>query len=297
MLEQTEGVILVITCARYLKSRVVDNPYRLKGDTIEGWKIIYVLGDPSMNEDYLLKYNKNADINMLFIKCEDDYIHLFKKIAISQEAIHKIYNIKKGVIKCDDDILFNKKLLRQYITSPLNIDFSAKRYDNEWFKEPGPEHCCGSKFDNSILEYFHKNQEHLKLLQSKIPNYDPKTYTRFPTVPEGYGGAGGVYFLSTKASKTIVDYFKKCDRDSFHKDPVSNSYPFIAEDVGTSFILCKSKIKFVPNEHLFSHISWRVNKDPYNAIGFHTFLQGKPMLVNNNNELIIQPEIVKLISD
>ena len=60
MLDQIEGVILVITCARYFKSRVIYNPYRLKGDTIEGWKIIYVLGDPSMNEDYLLKYNKNA---------------------------------------------------------------------------------------------------------------------------------------------------------------------------------------------------------------------------------------------
>ena len=52
---------------------------------------------------------------------------------------------------------------------------------------------------------------------------------------------------------------------------MSKSYPFIAEDVGTSFICCYSRIVYTCDVNMFSHTHEPLND---NAIGYHTHIQG-----------------------
>jgi len=288
---EIEGVILVISCNKYLTSRVINNPYRLTGDTIADWKIIYVIGDETLAKDYSMEYHKKIGSNLLKIKCSDDYIYLFKKIALAKRVVNKLYNIKKGIIKCDDDILFNKKILCKYLSSSLNIDYSAKRPDNKLCKHTGPEYCNKTIRDNSIPMYFHRNPQVYNSLTEKIKKKlnISRGYINFPKITDGYGGRGGVYFLSTKASKIIVEYFKKCNCDLFHREN-NGAYPFIAEDIGTGFILCKNKIPFTPNNNLYSHIAWWANKNLDIAMAFHTHVQGKPLGP-------LPAKIIKILSD
>ena len=291
-----DGVILVISCKKYIESRVMKNKYRLTGDSIANWKIIYVIADETLKTHYSLGYHKGIKSQLLIIKCRDDYIHLFKKIVLAQKIVHLFYNIKKGIIKCDDDILFVKKNLIDYISSPLTIDYSAKRYDDLYFKTPGPEHLKGISLDRSMHQYFMKNQSIYlsmkKELNEKIHTMN-KLFIPFPKIPEGYGGSGGVYFLSTKASKIIVAHFKNCNYDQFYRDSEFNdTYPFIAEDVGTAFILCKNKIQFTNNKNLYSHVKWRQNKDLTSVLGFHTHIQGQAItkILPNPKDYIAMPK-------
>ena len=293
MPECVEGVILVITCAQYFQSRVLNNRYRLKGDKIEGWKIIYVMGNPSQSSDFFIRYHKQLDSNLLLVKCPDDYLNLFKKIAMAQEAVHQKYTIKKGILKCDDDILFNKKRLRHYLSLPKPMDYAAKRYDDVVCKNTCPQ-FCKAYYDISIIQYFRRNPQQLKIMRTYKPNFDPRAYSRLPKNPDGYGGAGGVYFLSKKASEILVAYFKKCDRDTFHKDKDINAYPFLLEDVGTGFILCKSHMRFHADNNLFAHIH---NEHREHAMAFHTHIQGTSLISNRRGQLILEPWIIKLISD
>jgi len=292
-MDELDGVILVISCYKYLVPRVINNPYRLKGDSIAGWKIIYVVGDNTLNTDYCIGYERRIKSNLLILKCQDDYIHLFKKVVFAQQFVSKMYIIKKGIIKCDDDILFNKKLLYKYLSSPLDIDFSAKRYDDKCFKTPGPECCSELKRDSTIPQYFRKNAQHWNNLpkesKAKIDKYMYRGYINFPKSPEGYGGSGGVYFLSTKASKIIIEYFAKCNYDLFFEEE-NGAFPFIAEDVGTAFILCKNKIPFTLNNNLYSHIAWKVNENMDLAMAFHTHIHGQPLGA-------LPPKVINLLSD
>ena len=50
------------------------------------WKVIKVIGKPFMKKEYEL-----VD-DILFIKCEDSYLHLLKKLALSLKYIYKLFN-------------------------------------------------------------------------------------------------------------------------------------------------------------------------------------------------------------
>ena len=71
----------------------------------------------------------------------------------------------------------------------------------------------------------------------------------------------------------------------FYYEPISRSYPFIAEDTGTSFITCYSGIVYTCDENMFSHSWHEINK---NALGFHTHLHGSAFQV--------KPEIYKILN-
>tara|TARA_B100000965_G_scaffold42235_3_gene31036 strand:- start:717 stop:1610 length:894 start_codon:yes stop_codon:yes gene_type:complete len=284
--QDVTGIILIITCKKYIYSRVVQNKYKLTGESIGNWKIIYVISEPNMNDNYKLSYVENGlNSNLLILKGRDDYIHLFEKVVKAQDVCLKLFNIKEGIIKCDDDILINKSKFLEFLNNPNKGEYRGRNYKNISFPNPGPEHCKENRPDNEIRNYYTRNPKELEELKRDIPTFNHLKYNVVPKLPEGASGCGGVYYLSNNASTAIVNYFKKCNFDVFYYEPISRSYPFIAEDTGTSFITCYSGIVYTCDENMFSHSWHEINK---NALGFHTHLHGSAFQV--------KPEIYKILN-
>ena len=295
-----DGIILVITCNKYIESRIIGNPHRLMSDSISGWEIFYVVGNETIQNDYEIEYDENIQCKLIKVKCCDNYLYLFKKIVLAQQVVHGLFNIKKGILKCDDDILFVKEKLQAYLSSPLDMAYSAKRYDNIKYTDVFDEPIKTIK-GTDTHHYFYKNPNIYKEIRTEI-NIRINTFRdRFilqPSLPPGYGGSGGVYFISTNSSKIIISYFAKCAYDLFHRDKETNSYPFIAEDIGTCFILYKEKVVFTANNNIYSHASWRKNDDLSNVIGFHTHLQGKSLTPGEGyNNVSLEPLILELLEN
>ena len=288
---EVDGVLMIISCKKYLHDRVVKNKYRLIGDSVFNWKVVYVVADKNISQDFQFGAHDEIRSNILIVKCEDDYLHLFKKIAFAMRALHVIFKIKKGIIKCDDDMLFIRKNLQKYLNGPLDIDFSAKSVFKDKYTQTGMESIRVVR-DFSTHQYLAKsNSDSLRtMLKKNIDTFD-KGYINLATTQKGYGGAGGFRFLSTKASIIIIQYFEKCGNNQFHKDKETDAYPFMAEDMGHNFVLCKFNIQFVTNPNLYANIIWGED-DIQEKIAIHYCFQGQPCLNINNlpkkiNDLLI----------
>ena len=76
-----EGIILVLSCQKHRYTRLIN--LNLNKHSYNNWKVIKVIGKPFMKKEYEL-----VD-DILFIKCEDSYLHLLKKLALSLKYIYK----------------------------------------------------------------------------------------------------------------------------------------------------------------------------------------------------------------
>ena len=52
----------------------------------------------------------------MYIKCEDSYLHLLKKFALAIKAVKCLFNIKEGILRCGDDLIFNEDNLSLFTT-------------------------------------------------------------------------------------------------------------------------------------------------------------------------------------
>ena len=93
--------------------------------------------------------NKDFELidDILFIKCEDSYLHLLKKLALSLKYIYKLFNIKQGVLRCGDDLIFNENNLIKFL--------EGEKYDF-YGKSPNPD---ASLKDKKLLENLLKKGE------------------------------------------------------------------------------------------------------------------------------------------
>jgi len=103
-MEDTDGIILILSCQKHENTRL--RKYRLTKNTYGSWKVIYVIGDIFMESQYRIINKEN--MNILYVKCEDSYIHLLKKLSLAIKYVIELYNPKKGILRCGDDLLFNE---------------------------------------------------------------------------------------------------------------------------------------------------------------------------------------------
>ena len=274
---EIDGVIIIITCQGYFHNRILGNTFRINSHKFNGWPIVYVLGDRELKQEYAIAppdMTHSFNSYILTVKCEDYYAQIFKKIVMAQEAVYKIFNIKYGILKCDDDITFNKPKLKSFLNNLPSCDWISRRYaDMEDISGNFEHKCIDNKVDYTIMSYYSRHSdEYLKICKEK-PDFKAEDYIISPVIPKELCGAGGVYYLSNKASKIIVDYFKNCNYDLYYFDEDSQSYPFVCrEDVGTAFILGNNGIPMMSNKNMFCHAWKELNRD---AIGFHTHILGQ----------------------
>ncbi len=70
-------------CKKHINTKL--DKYKLSKIEYNNWTVIYVIGDLSIENNYILQNN------MLYIKYEDTYIHLLKKLLLSLKYLYEIF--------------------------------------------------------------------------------------------------------------------------------------------------------------------------------------------------------------
>ena len=91
-------VLLILNCEKYKDKREKQKQTWLK--SLPMWLPYYhIIGNPSLETNYLLDENEK----ILYVKIEDDYNSLPKKVLASYQASVELFSDLKYIFKTDDD--------------------------------------------------------------------------------------------------------------------------------------------------------------------------------------------------
>jgi len=92
----SEFILLIFNCQKYRFKALKQRETWLKDFNL--MPFFHVIGDPQLTNDYLIDEKEH----ILYVKVEDDYVSLPKKVISAYEAIQKEY-IFNYIFKTDDD--------------------------------------------------------------------------------------------------------------------------------------------------------------------------------------------------
>lgn len=255
--ESVDGIILVLSCQKHMETRLKE--FKLNNDWYGRWKVIYVIGDLFLDTDYKM------DGNTMWLKCEDSYIHLLKKLILSIKYLYQIYDIKEGILRAGDDLVYNYNILENFLSTQNKQDFIGR---NPWTMHEGlpvskinDELLKRTVSDPFMVNYYLSHPEDFNNPQHNLKGVDISKYMKRP---EFGGPAGVLYYISNRSCKILVDHFESINRDIFHYDEKTQSYPYTIEDCAVSHILYRNYIGFVNTEYMFSQ------NPSTTAIAYHT---------------------------
>lgn len=233
--EQVDGIILILSCQKHIQTQL--QKYRLPNSEYCNWKVINVVGDLFLEENYKLKEG------FLYVKCEDSYIHLLKKLVLAIESLCEIYEIKQGVLRSGDDVVFNETNLLNFIKKENKPDFYGNGGAARSLINPNKEDLKKTKDDYFMVEYYLTHGEDFDNVFHNLKNVNIVNYVKRPFID--VGAAGNLYYISKKSCLTLINHMKKINYDIFHFDDFSKSYPYTIEDCAVSFILFFHGIGFI----------------------------------------------------
>ena len=103
---EKEYIMLIMNCKKYIKKAKFQKMTWLKN--IPSYLQYYhVIGEPNLDT----RYSFDNENRILWVKVEDDYNSLPKKVIRSYEAINETFNFKYLYKTDDDQILVNEKFL------------------------------------------------------------------------------------------------------------------------------------------------------------------------------------------
>ena len=268
---KVDGIILVISCQKHLNTRLKE--FKLHQDEYGNWKVIYVIGDLFLDCDYKL------DGNFMVIKCEDSYIHLLKKLGLALKYIYEIFDIKEGVLRANDDLIFNYPLLQNFLVSPKNfknddkdheIDFLGKSSTGKTFTEHDLTSQLNIPSSDSmhLVYYYNEHPEDFDNPQHNLKGVDISKYTKQPSIPAFLYGP--LFYISNKSCKILVNHLNNINFDIFHYDEKTDSYPYTIEDCGVSFIFYYNSINFLHCENWLHNADQSSNIDINSILAIHT---------------------------
>ena len=170
MIEQ-EYIMLIMNCKKYLKKAKFQKMTWLP--KIPDYLTFYhVIGEPDLD----VKYRFDNENRILWIKVEDDYNSLPKKVIRAYQAINETFNFKYLYKTDDDQILVNEKFLHVV----KGITNNARK-----------THYGGYIVDvkQNYLSQYHK-------IHPELPDYLPILQTRYCS--------GRFYFLSKQAIENLI---------------------------------------------------------------------------------------------
>jgi hypothetical protein len=240
--KKVNGIILILSCQKYKDTRLKD--FSLHKTSYDNWEVIYVIGDLFMEKNYVL------DGNFLYVKCEDSYLHLLKKLVLSIKYLNEIFIINKGILRCGDDLIINEKNLLKF------LEDTTKKYDYYGQNPKAKDYICSEnttnelkkiKKDNFMINYYASHPDDFLNPQHNLKDLNISLYSMRPDI---YGAAGVIYYISNKACETLIQHMENINYNILHFDSFTDSYPYTIEDCGVSFIMYFNGINFT-NDFLF----------------------------------------------
>ena len=243
MKDEVEGIILVLSCQKHLDTRLKE--FSLPKTEYCSWKVIYVIGDFLMEKTYELRGEHN---NILYLKCEDSYLHLLKKLVLSFKVLNELFIIKQGVLRCGDDLIFNEKKLIDFLNKDNKFDFWGQGYFNRDLQIKDKSTLKKTKNNTFMLKYYTKHREDKNNPHHNLKGIDLTKYTKQPDL---FGPSGVIYYISIKCCQIAIHHLENIQFNILHLDEFTNSYPYLIEDVGMAFIMYMNDIKFKHNDIFF----------------------------------------------
>ena len=234
--KNVDGVILILSCQKHKDTRLKE--FSLSKNSYNNWEVIYVIGDLFLDKNYIL------DGNFLYIKCEDSYIHLLKKLALAIKYVNEIFTIKEGILRCGDDLIFNEE--------NLTLFTKAKKYDYYGQSSIRKNYKCADKNvlkklrnDKFMMMYYNKNPEDFLNRQHGLIGMNITSLSKYTMRPDIYGAAGVIFYLSNKAFNVLIHHMEKINYNIFAYYTYTKSYPYTIEDCGISFIMYYNNVEFI----------------------------------------------------
>jgi hypothetical protein len=278
-----KGIILILSCQKHLDTRI--RQFKLPKNDYGGWKVIYVIGDLFLDSDYKFVSSSTgnasdaSDADFLIVKCEDSYIHLLKKLVLSLKYLYETFDIKEGVLRSGDDLIYNEELLQAFLDSPKKriLGGSSDRdvvTDLDFYGK-SPAGCSllshdisdadikSTTNDSFMVNYYAGHQEDFSNPYHNLAGVNIAKYMKRPHIP--VGPAGILYYISNKSCAILINHLNNINYDIFHYDEKTDSYPYTIEDCAVSFILYSNKIGFIHYPKMYGDY----NRDT-DVIAIHT---------------------------
>jgi hypothetical protein len=228
------GVILFISCHKFINKR---NHFIPPDDHIENWKIHIVIGNPFIQEEYIVCGR------LIIVKCEDSYLHLLKKFSLALSALYKMYEIEQGVLRCNDDLAFDMPKLSEFLRSAKH-DFVGR------LNHTG--NVLPLRYDNWNNDYINSHRQELVNPLNGLTDEMLTQIQRMNVRPDVTFCGGPMIYLSNKACKIILTHMMSIGYNGFTRTE-NYGYPYLLEDVGIGFILQTNGIPVTPHPEFWNH--------------------------------------------
>lgn len=240
--KNVDGIILVLSCQKHRDTRLKE--FSLSKTNYNNWEVVYVIGDFFLKQTYIL------DGNILYIKCEDSYLHLLKKLALAIKSVKELFHIKEGILRCGDDLIFNEDNLTKFIKSK-KFDYWGQSPFKKSYKCTDKNTLKNIKADNFMIYYYNNHKEDFLNPQHGMTNMNVTTLSKYTKRPNTNGAAGVIFYLSNKACDVLTEHMERINFDILKYDTFTNSYPYTIEDCAISFIMYYNNIEFTDGQFFY----------------------------------------------
>jgi hypothetical protein len=240
--KNVDGIILVLSCQKHRNTRLKE--FSLSKTSYNNWQVIYVIGDLFLKQNYVL------DGNFLYIRCEDSYLHLLKKLAVAMKAVKEIFTIKEGILRCGDDLIFNENNLIKFIQSK-KYDYWGQSCFKKSYKCVDKNSLKKIRTDPFMMIYYNKHKEDFQNPHHGMQYMNLSSISKYTTRPNIYGAAGVIFYLSNKSCDIIIRHMEKINFNILSFDTFTGSYPYTIEDCGVSFILYYNDIEYTDGQFFY----------------------------------------------
>ena len=190
-----EYIMLIMNCKKYAKKALFQKQTWIP--KLPSYiKYFHVIGDVNLETDFKFD-NEN---NILWVKVEDDYNSLPKKVIAAYDAIYNTYDFKYLYKTDDDQILVNDKFFDTF-TKLITSKIPKTHYGGYIVDVPKP-----------YLSQYYK-------IHSELPQYLPILQTKYCS--------GRFYFLSKSAISNLLNKRENIEKEfledyaiGFHLDHI-----------------------------------------------------------------------------
>jgi hypothetical protein len=257
-----DGIILVISCQKHIPTRLKE--INLKKD-YGNWKVINVIGDLFLDCDYKLEGN------LMTLKCEDSYLHLLKKLVLSFKYLYEIFDIKEGILKCNDDLIFNENSLESFLKSQKKHKINDREYiDIDYIGRTNYSFELGESTEH-LINYYKNHPEDLDNPQHNLKGVDITKFSKYVKKEQKYIYGPLIYF-SNKSCKILINHMNNINYDIHHYDKKSDSYPYGIDDVIIGYILISNNIEIMHSNYWYNDLDnlSLTEEDKNKYIALHT---------------------------